>query len=245
MPRKGFTLIELLVVIAIIAILAAILFPVFAQARERARTSACLSNCKQVGMGLMMYVEDYDGVFFNQVYPSPKAWATPGILVHWTEVLMPYIKSTGVFACPSYREPMYVAYYPNPGYPIGYGFNHRLLGRYGRWTNVPLAQSMLNSPSDIVLIADDEVTWAGHVGYNIDMNKDGVDEWYWASSREGSVYRYGVPRHQAGIMGVFADGHAKFSGPRIRSGSTDEWNWYVFKWKMTNDGEKHPDSGGI
>ena len=70
-PRRGFTLIELLVVIAIIAILAAILFPVFARAREQARRSVCLSNMKQIGLGLGMYMQDYD-----QTFPpgGPKAW---------------------------------------------------------------------------------------------------------------------------------------------------------------------------
>jgi len=243
--KRGFTLIELLVVIAIIAILAAILFPVFAQARERARSTSCLSNCKQIGLGLMMYIEDSDGIFFNQVYPSPKAWATPGILVHWTEVLMPYIKSTGVFACPSYREAMDVAYYTRPSYPIGYGFNERLLGRYRTYTNVPLSQDMLKAPSEVGLIADSEFTWASHVGYPLDLNSDGTYEWYWPSSREGTVYRYGMPRHQGGINAVYADGHAKFSGPRVKSGSSDDWNWYFYKIKVTNDGEKLPTDGGI
>src|SRR5258708_19715381 len=68
--RPGFTLIELLVVIAIIAILAAILFPVFAQARESARMTSCLSNLKQIGLGTMMYLQDYD-----ERYPNCKAWA--------------------------------------------------------------------------------------------------------------------------------------------------------------------------
>src|SRR2546425_6224745 len=66
--RRGFTLIELLVVIAIIAILAAILFPVFAQAREKARGATCLSNLKQIGLGMMMYAQDYDEILCNSHY---------------------------------------------------------------------------------------------------------------------------------------------------------------------------------
>jgi prepilin-type N-terminal cleavage/methylation domain-containing protein/prepilin-type processing-associated H-X9-DG protein len=71
---NGFTLIELLVVIAIIAILAAILFPVFAQAREQARTVSCLSNCKQIGLGVKMYAQDYDEDFPMGTYPGPRNW---------------------------------------------------------------------------------------------------------------------------------------------------------------------------
>ncbi len=99
-PARGFTLIELLVVIAIIAILAAILFPVFAQAREKARQTACLSNEKQIGLGLMMYTQDYD-----EVTPYPMAAVPPinggsnaGIPVD--QQLQPYIKNDQVWACP-------------------------------------------------------------------------------------------------------------------------------------------------
>lgn len=74
MKRNGFTLIELLVVIAIIAILAAILFPVFAQARESARTTSCLSNMKQIGLGVKMYAQDYDEEFPMGTYNGPRNW---------------------------------------------------------------------------------------------------------------------------------------------------------------------------
>src|SRR4028119_1048011 len=95
--KKGFTLIELLVVIAIIAILAAILFPVFARARENARRASCQSNLKQIGLGLMQYTQDYDEKYplFNENPGGPgnNSPARP----NWTQIIQPYIKSTQLF----------------------------------------------------------------------------------------------------------------------------------------------------
>ncbi|HEX8550000.1 MAG TPA: DUF1559 domain-containing protein [Abditibacteriaceae bacterium] len=91
--KKGFTLIELLVVIAIIAILAAILFPVFARARENARRSSCQSNLKQIGIGIAQYTQDYDEMLV------PTAIATP--YATWPTLVQPYLKSAQVFSCPS------------------------------------------------------------------------------------------------------------------------------------------------
>jgi len=107
---SAFTLIELLVVIAIIAILAAILFPVFAQAREKARQAACISNLKQLGTGLMQYVQDYD-----ETYPKSESGGTPAPggnapmpdgrtffgRWRWQLQMYPYVKNLGVFVCPS------------------------------------------------------------------------------------------------------------------------------------------------
>ncbi len=93
---SGFTLIELLVVIAIIAILAAILFPVFAQAREKARQSACISNLNQIGKSLIMYQSDYDSM-----YPPSQLPSTGTPVVSWPTMVQPYIKNDQVFTCPS------------------------------------------------------------------------------------------------------------------------------------------------
>ena len=94
--RSAFTLIELLVVIAIIAILAAILFPVFARARENARRSSCQSNLKQIGLGMLQYTQDYDERLLSQ-YITGVAETTQ----HFGYILQPYLKSKQIFVCPS------------------------------------------------------------------------------------------------------------------------------------------------
>src|SRR6056297_3423700 len=113
MRRHGFTLIELLVVIAIIAILAAILFPVFARAREKARQASCLSNVKQMGLAAMMYVQDYDETMpparcYNATIPytmpNGDTWDSWG---PWFALIQPYAKNPQIFICPSAQESYY------------------------------------------------------------------------------------------------------------------------------------------
>ena len=93
--NRAFTLIELLVVIAIIAILAAILFPVFATAREKARQTSCASNLKQLGIAYVQYEQDYDEILPWGWYGAPDGWAG---------MIYPYARSTGVFFCPTIRR---------------------------------------------------------------------------------------------------------------------------------------------
>jgi prepilin-type N-terminal cleavage/methylation domain-containing protein/prepilin-type processing-associated H-X9-DG protein len=107
---RGFTLIELLVVIAIIAILAAILFPVFAKARERAQTTACLSNMKQLGLSLTMYTDDHnerlpgnkDALAGHSLNTGNKlGWMDPAAGVNWAASIFPYVKSLDIYLCPT------------------------------------------------------------------------------------------------------------------------------------------------
>ena len=104
--RRGFTLIELLVVIAIIAILAAILFPVFARARENARRAACQSNLKQIGLGMMQYPQDYDErlpmAINHTCIDLPGCNTVSGPASYGNNLIYPYVKSVGVFTCPSH-----------------------------------------------------------------------------------------------------------------------------------------------
>ena len=98
--RSAFTLIELLVVIAIIAILAAILFPVFAQAREKGRQAACMSNEKQITLGVLQYIQDNDEAFPLSVV-SRSATPPTGAIIGWADAIQPYVKSIAVYQCPS------------------------------------------------------------------------------------------------------------------------------------------------
>src|SRR5689334_19700238 len=110
----GFTLIELLVVIAIIAILAAILFPVFAQAREKARATACLSNTKQLATAVYMYVQDYD-----ETYSMNKYLVAPNIVYTFYDLHAPYMKNDGILQCPSDPDkPFFGTFLQQCGYPL-------------------------------------------------------------------------------------------------------------------------------
>jgi prepilin-type N-terminal cleavage/methylation domain-containing protein/prepilin-type processing-associated H-X9-DG protein len=124
--NQGFTLIELLVVIAIIAILAAILFPVFARARENARRASCQSNLKQIGLGMLQYAQDYDErvVPWDQIIPGFSFNGYNGE-ARWPDLLQPYIKSTQVFNCPSVSPATYPGAQFTLPKTLHYGYNYR------------------------------------------------------------------------------------------------------------------------
>lgn len=166
MRRRAFTLIELLVVIAIIAILAAILFPVFAQAREAARKSNCQSNLKQIGTAVAMYVQDYDNVF-----PIIRG-ANVNAFMDWRGAITPYTKNVGIFKCPSNTANggnLYNGDCQNvtlaPGVPqvyVGYGWatvggNSSNGFNYGG--GVPgVAEAVIQAPAEMVIVTESTTT---------------------------------------------------------------------------------------
>ena len=182
--RRGFTLIELLVVIAIIAILAAILMPVFAQAREKARQASCLSNGKQMGLALMMYSQDYDErlprVWTSQFGPNNGAR-------DWKNDILPYTKNTQIYRCPSKPQ-------QNPGY----GYNVY----FATSTGIGLAE--IEFVARQLLVADLKEAVAGC--------NCAVDRVFPIGCRfsNGDTRFQAEARHQDGLIGVFADGHAKW-----------------------------------
>ncbi len=202
--RKGFTLIELLVVIAIIAILAAILFPVFARAREKARQTSCLSNLKQLALGHMMYVQDYDERFlygWNAVYACSSTWEG---------FLQPYIKNDGICECPS--GPGWSSY-SSPG-NYAWVYDHLRMQKLA-------TLSRAGSPSEYYLCFDSYYSYLcvnpdDETGFRNTLGADRTDN-------------YTAFRHNGGANVAFCDGHCKWVGKQnmLQRNGDYEAPWYV------------------
>jgi prepilin-type N-terminal cleavage/methylation domain-containing protein/prepilin-type processing-associated H-X9-DG protein len=218
--RRAFTLIELLAVIAIIAILASILFPVFARARDNARRAACLSNSKQIGLGLQQYTQDYDERLPLYFYLTPSFRG-------WNEMLQPYLKSTQIFTCPSASkikncDPAVVTAALGSG---SYGYNGQYLG------SGPSIATIQKTAETIVIT---EITGIVHVNYSYPPTTWGysrtvaqMSSCYGAAGKIGEGFS---TRHFDGNNLVFADGHAKWMkkeavGDSNRDGSNDDLLW--------------------
>lgn len=253
-PAKkfGFTLIELLVVIAIIAILAAILFPVFAKAREKARAITCISNLKQLGLAMMQYNQDNDEQ--SPAGLDHNLFGTPGAGSGWAGAIYPYVKSTGVYHCPDDQNTQQVVNGVTL-YPLSYAMNIEAATD---------SLALWEDPAECVLI--DEIT-----GANVNMTDveetgtpnhstvDFTDNLTWATGNAGSsswaccnatVARYtqggladmnhatasltsltnGVetpgPRHTEGANWLLGDGHAKY----LRASQVGS-RYVVFGWQ--------------
>ena len=207
--RAGFTLIELLVVIAIIAILAAILFPVFSRAREKARSAACQSNLKQIGLAIKMYASDWDGI-----YPSGSVdiagdgggwWDDDNWFVR--DILQPYIKNYQIWACPTRPKQRWRRYNPQTGrqewFPCGYAWNCKSFGT-GTPPGGGRPESMVYRPARVIILADRIFTGDGVGGdlrCNTGPNCPGLA---WVRNR---AERFG---HAGGQNCLFCDGHVKW-----------------------------------
>jgi prepilin-type N-terminal cleavage/methylation domain-containing protein/prepilin-type processing-associated H-X9-DG protein len=237
-PRSlGFTLIELLVVIAIIAILAAILFPVFAQAREKARATSCLSNEKQIGLAIMQYVQDYDETFPLSEF-AEGGWYT------WENVINPYVKAgntvgtytrTGaIWVCPSHAHPEEFSHYKG-------------LDNVFAWaTNDAIPLSDIDEPAGKVMVFESGSNFKPGSSDTWGYRDSTSAEWFWtdtythnaafAKDCDGTMpgdwsgcNRFPRFRHNGTSNFVFIDGHAK----ALPKG---QFSWYKNIWRQKYNG---------
>ncbi len=237
--RSAFTLIELLVVIAIIAILAAILFPVFARARENARRSSCQSNLKQIGLGLLQYTQDYDERYSG---PWVNVSASNGNRVTWMQMIFPYTKSSQLYLCPSASthmtcDQMGVAGGANPNIAapgVDYSYNGIALntplndhpGVAGvNAENYGVGLSQLTSVAETILVTEGSKDSPNDGEYNAYTGgKTDIPEWN-TSTNKG----YWPNRHLETSNVLFYDGHVKARKSSIEPGKAPGYLWYVVK----------------
>jgi prepilin-type N-terminal cleavage/methylation domain-containing protein/prepilin-type processing-associated H-X9-DG protein len=242
--RKAFTLIELLVVVAIISILAAILFPVFTRARENARRTSCASNLKQIGLGMMQYMQDNDGYypFFSTsgitgyIAPADIA-ALPGASstdAKWSHLIHPYLKSAQVFVCPNRSGARAM------GRNVSYGFNFHHLSYSRSGTAFYIANdAALEYPAETIAIADSRGTGTGpylqdgeandttrelNHGYSLDPRADAAALPTGHTSSSSGLFSVASTRHFDGANIAFADGHVKWLKAEKVFADSSYWN---------------------
>jgi len=208
--RRGFTLIELLVVIAIIAILAAILFPVFARAREKARQTSCLNNTKQIALAILMYAQDYD----ERMCPS-RCWDFSGAGFHqyFHTLIYAYVMNHQVFVCPSETAHTSLLF---PGsttnrFGINTAPNRRVL-HCTYWSGTPPVMADIRYPAETLVYTESDWTrsrddYPGNNAWQVD-----VSQWH--------PSRFIPQRHNGGVNMAFADGHAKWHSIALDPNST-------------------------
>ena len=244
MKRNGFTLIELLVVIAIIAILAAILFPVFAQAKEAAKKSACLSNTKQQDLAYVMYASDYDDWSLCFKTPVTKdsngAWGGTG--GYWFDLVQPYVKNFGVVFCPDRNlidnglkaeEPYNSAgVYYEPGYGYddgftsdsGWGLTEQDVNSSGKTFRPGKNLSVIGSPADLVAFGDSNDTGSMSAAMdNIFSGPDGPTGT--GTIRHGGKFNFGFVDGHCHNITMVAGNFAGYGFVARASSQTDALKW--------------------
>jgi len=206
--RAAFSLVELLVVIAIIAILAAILFPVFARARENARKTSCLSNLKQLGLGFMQYTQDFDEAFSLSSYPATN--------VSWTVSTAPYIKSIQIFKCPSDTAARWSAPVAPP--TSNYYTTSYIMNAWFAGTQTYAKLAAVQAPSKVIVLVDanTDVTQRDHfhpfnwiVETPANPLYSGFMHGITFDDTAGATKEIALTRHLETFNSLYADGHAK------------------------------------